>query len=232
MAVAQVGALVSFSSGTVILSADMNQNFSDLRTAFNNLVTGANALNIDTISEVTSAGGVTVDGLLIKDGAIAETAITDGAVLARVASAETISGLYTFSHASGLLTDVIGERTGAAGVTVDGVLLKDAFISLGTNAAASGKIRLPNNELVVWRNAANTGDIQGWYVGADDKLAIGPTAGKVSITTASGEIGFFSNTGVTAGKQSVTGSRGGNAALTSLLTALAAYGLIADSSSA
>jgi hypothetical protein len=42
-------------------------------------------------------------------------------------------------------------------------------------------------------------------------------------------LSFFA--GTTAAKQSVTGSRGGNAALASLLTALATYGLLTDSSS-
>lgn len=42
--------------------------------------------------------------------------------------------------------------------------------------------------------------------------------------------GFFNTTATT--KKTVTGSRGGNAALASLLTQLAAYGLITDSSSA
>ncbi len=42
-------------------------------------------------------------------------------------------------------------------------------------------------------------------------------------------LGFFATTPVA--KQTVTGSRGGNAALASLLTALAAYGIITDSSS-
>lgn len=45
----------------------------------------------------------------------------------------------------------------------------------------------------------------------------------------SGEIGFFGTSMIA--KQTVTGSRGGNVALASLLTALAAYGLIVDSSS-
>lgn len=44
------------------------------------------------------------------------------------------------------------------------------------------------------------------------------------------QIGFFASAGTT--KQTVTGSRGGNAALASLLTALAGYGLITNSSSA
>jgi hypothetical protein len=47
---------------------------------------------------------------------------------------------------------------------------------------------------------------------------------------AANAIGFFGT--AAAAKQSVAGSRGGNAALTSLLTALAAYGLITDGSSA
>ena len=70
MAVAQVGTLNTFVSGAVAVAADVNSNFTDLKSAFNNLVTGANALNVDTIAEVTAAGGVTVDGLLIKDGSI------------------------------------------------------------------------------------------------------------------------------------------------------------------
>ena len=54
MAVAQVGALNSFTAATTIVSADVNSNFTDLRTAFNNLVTGSNQL----------AGGITVNGAL------------------------------------------------------------------------------------------------------------------------------------------------------------------------
>lgn len=45
-----------------------------------------------------------------------------------------------------------------------------------------------------------------------------------------GNVGFFAAT--PAAKQTVTGSRGGNAALASLLTALATFGLITDSSTA
>lgn len=46
-----------------------------------------------------------------------------------------------------------------------------------------------------------------------------------------GGVGFF-NTAPTTSKPSVTGSRAGNAALASLLTTLAAYGLVTDSSTA
>lgn len=54
----------------------------------------------------------------------AYSTLTDG----MYAAAGTWSGLQTFSHASGLATDVITERTPAAGVTADGVLLKDGHV--------------------------------------------------------------------------------------------------------
>jgi len=68
MAVAQIGTLNTFVTLTTLSSSNMNANFSDIKTAFNNLVTGANALNIDTISEVTAGGGVTIDSVVLKDG--------------------------------------------------------------------------------------------------------------------------------------------------------------------
>lgn len=58
----------------------------------------------DTIDETTSAAGVTIDGLLIKD-----------------------------SQAS---TDQINEKTSAAGVTIDGALLKDGRSNLGRQVQA------------------------------------------------------------------------------------------------
>ncbi len=54
--------------------------------------------------------------------------ITLGTNVTRAGAAETITGLWTFANVLGLLTDIIGERTAAAGVTVDGLLIKDAGI--------------------------------------------------------------------------------------------------------
>lgn len=53
--------------------------------------------------------------------------------------------------------------------------------------------------------------------------------GDITISSATGKIGF---NGAPISKPTVTGSRGGNAALASLLTALASYGLIIDGTSA
>lgn len=62
--------------------------------------------------------------------------------------------------------------------------------------------------------------------GGNTGLSIDPTAGAVTVA---GSIGFY---GATPGaKPTITGSRGANAALASLLTALATLGLLTDSSS-
>ena len=67
----------------------------------------------DTISELTAAAGVTVDGVLLKDGGL------------------------TLADAAVLKVDTINEATAAAGVTVDGVLLKDNSVTVGTAGSVS-----------------------------------------------------------------------------------------------
>ena len=66
-AVAQIGSLIDFTSGTTIVSSDVDSNYTDIRTAFNNLVTGANAIAIDTVAENTTSNGVVIDGVTLKD---------------------------------------------------------------------------------------------------------------------------------------------------------------------
>jgi len=70
------------------------------------LKTFGDGIATDTIAEETSAAGVTVDGVLLKD--------------------------------SQVTTDQINEKTSAAGVTVDGVVLKDNGASLGGNLTFTG----------------------------------------------------------------------------------------------
>ena len=99
----------------------------------------------DTINESTSAAGVTVEGVLLKDGTIDLNGVADalildaaGAVILDGSSAGKarvkISGAYDFEIAANTLTalsgstiatNAIAETTAASGVTIDGVLLKD-----------------------------------------------------------------------------------------------------------
>lgn len=65
----------------------------------------------DVIDEKTSAAGVTIEGVLIKDGAVTPTAL------------------------GGLVADVIAEKTSGTGVTIDGTLVKDGGVSTADAAA-------------------------------------------------------------------------------------------------
>jgi hypothetical protein len=74
-------------------------------------------------------------------------------------------------------------------------------------------------------------DSGAWRVAADEWAmgAGGVEAVRIKETGAASQLGFHATTPI--GKPTVSGSRGGNAALASLLTELANYGLITDSSS-
>jgi hypothetical protein len=100
------------------------------------------------------------------------------------------------------------------------------------NAAATGINRIVHNMTGGWltgRNNAGTLDIKllEWGVVGTDIFSVGPTAnGKLQFTNVN--TGFFGAT--PAAKGTVTGSKGANVALASLLTTLAGYGLLTDSS--
>lgn len=101
-------------------------------------------------------------------------------------------------------------------LSTDGATLGEAYLDLlgGTN---------PYFELLATSNVGIFGD------SADNSLRLYNNATPRVMMDATG-LGFFGTS--TAAKQTVTGSRGGNAALANLLTALANYGFITDSTSA
>lgn len=84
------------------------------------------SLSVDVIIEKTGAAGVTIDGVLIKDG------LVDGVDVSTIptgkvdVAGDTMTGDLTLD--TKLLTDTIDEKTGAAGVTIDGVLIKDGLV--------------------------------------------------------------------------------------------------------
>ena len=66
--------------------------------------------------------------------------------------------------------------------------------------------------------------------GSAGRLRLNPSGNPVILGTAGGKLGFYGAAEVV--KQDVAGSRGGNAALANLLTALATEGVITDSTTA
>lgn len=105
----------------------------DFRVTANTLTAlSGSTIATNTIAETTAAAGVTIDGVLLKDG---------GAVFADAATIEI---------------DTINEATAAAGVTVDGVLLKDGYSTGFRQAQAltsSGAITVGKHGLVTLAHA-------------------------------------------------------------------------------
>lgn len=136
------------------------------------------------------------------------------------------------------------------GFTIDGPGVTSGTITLSTavsvaNGTAGNKVEC--NARAIWlptgaKIALDTGgtstisiDGSGNFIfsGFSGTLLTLGSGGESLITgslTTTGSLGLFGH--AAPGQQTVTGSRGGNAALASLLTALAAYGLVIDNTTA
>lgn len=155
-------------------------------------------------------------------------------------NAPTVAGAWTFT---GYLT------TPSAFVKVTGAA--DANLYFTSDAGHYRSMLYTSAGLARWgfvvNNAAESGASAGsnFYIFAYDDTGtfvdtplgiIRASGGAITIggtsrpTTFTGNVGFNNTTAIA--KPTITGSRGGNAALASLLTALANYGLITDSTTA
>ena len=102
---------------------DSNNNYTILLTGDGGHIAIDGTLSADTIGEKTSATGVTIDGVLLKDNAISANDISSNNLQVRAG--------YK------LYVDTIDESSAGAGVTIDGVLLKDNNVTC-TDLTASG----------------------------------------------------------------------------------------------
>lgn len=92
-------------------------------------------------------------------------------------------------------------------------------------------VRLQNNAQILWRNFANTADAFGIGTDITDNLRVGVSANfaAVWIGNAGKKLSFYGGGGVGGVVQPViVGAKGGNAALTNLMVALAALNLVVD----
>lgn len=157
---------------------------------------GSDILKTDVLDEYSVGIGVTVDGVLCKDGVVPNSAYPNALLLdgsrkmARTLTTLNIDPDITATYALGsggkryatgyintvysvdtyagtlyaslqTKTDVIGEYSPGAGVTIDGVLLKDTGISLGDATHEGGNIQvyqdaLGNDALVLDADALDT----------------------------------------------------------------------------
>jgi len=169
--------------------------------------TAATRLKVVASKSVASAAGTTWDGVDFA------------------ASTLTVTGSTNITNAAGVNYVTVRAPTLTAGsaLQVDhaaSLYIEGAPVAGGSLTFASGGI---NGTKALWVDAGNTRLDGDTWVGAASTSA-------AYVAGASGSLQFFGTTGAVT-KQTVTGSRGGNAALASLLTALANYGLITNSTS-
>jgi hypothetical protein len=98
-------------------------------------------VSVDTISELTSASGVTVDGVLLKDSAVSAASGVSTNTITEYSSGSgvTADGVLLKDNtvtASGVSTNTISEYASGSGVTVDGLLIKDGGIFGSTSGSA------------------------------------------------------------------------------------------------
>ncbi len=163
--------------------------------------TGAGAIAIGLSANATAAGAIQIGA---GTNAVANQCQISSSVGLKIAATTTAA-----SNTTGSL--VVGGGMAVADIGQDSYM-GGTFTFNGAAVVANGDFYLGN--------------------GASKNVYIAHNASSAAYvcSNASASLGFFKGSSATT-KQTVTGSRGGNAALASLLTALAAYGLITDSSS-
>lgn len=198
-------------------------------------------INSPSMTTVTVSSG----GLTVTAGGLRVSAGNVGIGIAQ----DVDRGLYLAPSITGTTTAVDGQRISATLTAgVNSTQLTGLLISMTPN---------PNSKTGVTNVGLQVGSYNG--SGSDTSygaLIAGPTTGGTNnytlyllapsggsttnrgfhnegaalVNGSATSLGFFGTS--PAAKQTITGSRGGNAALTSLLSALAAYGIVTDSSSA
>lgn len=194
-------------------------------------VTLARSLSLTSSANLTVAPGTAQAAIVVSNTAFGVQA-SDNAYLRTAAS----GSLYVYAG---------GSHSDTAAAAGSGGVLLATFVK----SAGAGLLTMPRLNLTAGSDAlkigsdastrivANSTAIQAYTADITSALTINAGGGNVTIgsssdttlTLRSSALGFYSTTAVA--KPTVTGSRGSNAALTSLLTALASLGLITNSSS-
>lgn len=177
-------------------------------------------------------GGLGGSGTAGKVSKWSATSTLTDSIISDNGSTITIAGALDLSGQIDLNTNniIAGGTAAFTTITASAALIRGVnnsaiILSGGTSSTQGGNIVLYGES-----HASQDGDfefrddttIKFWY---DSSQSVFQINGNLKITS---NIGFFNTTPLS--KQTITGSRDNNAALTTLLTALAGYGLIVDSS--
>jgi hypothetical protein len=135
----------TFTNGTTASATEVNQNFTDL---INGLSDGTKDLSI---SALTVAGTASLNGAVNIGNATSDDIAVNGYITtALIPKSDDSYDLGTAALAwqdayfdGAVYTDTISELTGAAGVTVDGVKLKDTGVDISGAGTSSGQVKFP-----------------------------------------------------------------------------------------
>jgi hypothetical protein len=193
----------------------------------------------------TAGGHLAIDNIAVSSTAASGPLVSAVSVgqYSMIGRLSLIAGnTWTFSLPAGLAQTIYSPTVNYTGsVFAPGFFANTLFQAGKTAGGSPGNVALfgaagEQRGILLKRAALN-----GWAIlvqGATDDLNIGRwndagvfQGNALAINRATGTVGF-NNTTPPAAKPTISGSRGGNAALASLLTALASYGLITDSSTA
>jgi hypothetical protein len=158
----------------------------------NLVVSGSTTANTIGATVVNASGNATVGGTLVVTGA---TTFSGNVVVSGSTTANTLS--VTTVSATVVQSDTISEKTSAAGVTVDGVLLKDTTVTANTikasgTSSSQGEVQLfedtdnGTNYVALKAPASIASDVTFVLPDADG------TTGQALVTDGSGNLSFSS----------------------------------------
>ncbi len=117
-----------------------------------------NALITDTISESTSDAGVTIDGLLIKDGAI--PSISGGKILQVVQTTEETA----YSNSGGSYTSVLSTSITPSATTSKVLILVSAHFSMSTDTYGGATLLRGGTEISKSTQTSGGGNVNQYTV--------------------------------------------------------------------
>ncbi len=184
-------------------------------------------LNVGGVATFSSNAGV--DGTLGVTGTSSLGVLNAGATSVTTLTASSTLGVTGASTlaATSVTTLSVSSTLGVTGTSTLGVL--NAGATSVTTLAASSTLNVTGTSTLGTVNAGSL-TATSLTLGSGDIVSMGDLTMSGTFDHDGSSIGFFGSAPNT--KQTVTGSRGTNAALASLLSALANYGAITDSTSA
>jgi hypothetical protein len=195
----------------------------DFRITANTLTAlSGSTIATNTIAETTAASGVTVDGMLVKDGglvlgtggAIDTNGEAGGIIMDAdadttiVGSANTITvnvggaadftitaNTLTALSGSTIATNTIAETTAASGVTIDGLLIKDGIVGTIQAITGDGAITIQNATVVASKAGAAALTLAAPTAGTHDGIIVRVVATSAQAHVITGGVDGFNAKG-------------------------------------